>query len=53
VRMLDETNAEAAMRAPETFRRQTGELRSKVNGLLEISLLPYAVVRLEPVTSSR
>lgn len=52
VRMLDATNAEAAMRAPETFRRQTGELRSTVNGLLEVSLLPYAVVRLELVTPS-
>ena len=41
-----------AVEALETFRRQTGELRSTVNGLLEVSLLPYAVVRLELVTPS-
>ncbi|MDQ3249213.1 MAG: hypothetical protein M3Q45_08400 [Chloroflexota bacterium] len=49
VRMLDETNAEAAMHAPEAFRAQTGNLVSPADGLLEVDLLPYAVARLDSV----
>ncbi|MFN8493652.1 MAG: hypothetical protein U0350_38985 [Caldilineaceae bacterium] len=47
LRTLDETNAEAAMRAPEAFRAQTGELKSTVNGKLELTLLPYSIARVD------
>lgn len=47
VRCLDETNAEEAMRSPEDFRSQEGELREPASGRLELSLLPYAIVRLD------
>ena len=47
VRTLDETNAEAAMRSPEMFRSQTGEIRPTYNGTLTLNLLPYAVARID------
>jgi hypothetical protein len=47
VRVLDETNAEAAMREPEAFRAEAGvEMRPK-EGSLEIELRPYSVARLD------
>jgi len=49
IRILDATNAEAAMRAPEAFRAQTGNLVAPVDGLLTLDLLPYAVARVESV----
>jgi hypothetical protein len=49
VRHLDETNAEDAMRAPEEFRAQAGELRETTSGALELSLPPYAVARIDSV----
>jgi hypothetical protein len=45
VRMLDETNAEQAMRAPEVFRASPGEQRPVEDGRLALDLLPYAVAR--------
>ncbi len=47
VRMLDETNVEAAMRTPEAFRTQMGESKSTVNGELILQLLPYAVAKID------
>jgi hypothetical protein len=47
VRMLDETNAEAAMLDPESFRAQAGELVSALEGQMELELLPYAVARID------
>lgn len=47
VRLLDERNAEAAMRDPETFRAQAGQLVEAPGGLAELDLLPYAVARID------
>jgi hypothetical protein len=47
VRQLDETNAEAAMRDPETFRAQADAARASVAGKIEIKLLPYAIARVD------
>jgi hypothetical protein len=48
VRYLDETNAEAAMRFPEGYRAQPGKLVQVSEEGLELELLPYAVVRIDP-----
>jgi len=47
VRCLDETNAEEAMLAPESFRRQPGTTYTTRAGALELELLPYAIARIE------
>jgi hypothetical protein len=47
LRGLDETNAEQAMQTPEEFREKEGETRQTTSGTLEVSLLPYAVVRID------
>jgi hypothetical protein len=47
VRVLDETNAEAAMREPEAFRAQVGEEQTVEDGILELTLRPYAIVRID------
>ena len=47
VRRLDETNAQAAMTSPETFRAETGELTQTVDGVVELNLLPYAIARID------
>jgi hypothetical protein len=49
VRSLDETNAEEAMRSPETFRVSTGEAMraARQGGRLELELRPYAIVRID------
>ena len=47
VRMLDETNAEEAMRSPETFRAQTGVEQESVAGKIELKLLPCAIARID------
>jgi D-apionolactonase len=47
VRTLDERNAEAAMRDPESFRAQTGALLDTPDGSIMLELLPYAVVRVD------
>jgi len=43
VRRLDETNAEQAMQSPEGFRAGVGETVQTRDGVLDLSLLPYAV----------
>ncbi len=45
VRVLDETNAEEAMRAPELFRAGPGRETEMSGGIAMLSLLPYAVAR--------
>jgi len=47
LRRLDETNAERAMQAPEAFRAEAGEVEQTSEGMLELDLLPYAVVRID------
>jgi D-apionolactonase len=47
VRMLDETNTEQAMRSPETFRAQPGDELATDAGLLDLTLRPYAIVRID------
>jgi hypothetical protein len=47
VRMLDERNAEAAMRDPEYFRAQAGELVETPAGSLMLELLPYVIARID------
>lgn len=47
VHWLDETNAEAAMQSPEEFRVGQGEIRQTARGVLELSLLPYAIARID------
>jgi hypothetical protein len=47
VRLLDETNALAAMTAPEDFRAEVGEETETDGGALELELLPYAVARID------
>ena len=47
VRTLDERNAEAAMRDPESFRAQAGELLDTPDGSITLELLPYAIARID------
>ena len=47
VRVLDETNAEKAMLAPEAFRTQRGAQVQTNDHPLQITLLPYSVVRID------
>jgi len=43
VKVMDETNAEEAMQAPEAFREAAGERRTAGNGMLSLDLGPCAV----------
>jgi hypothetical protein len=43
VRLLDETDAVAAMEAPQEFRRQPGEMQQPEGEVLPLRLRPYAV----------
>jgi hypothetical protein len=47
VRRLDERNAEDAMRSPEAFRVERGELVQTAGGVLELELLPYGMARID------
>jgi hypothetical protein len=47
VRMLDERNAESAMRDPAGFRDSLGDVLRTRGGLLQVRLLPYAVARMD------
>jgi len=46
-RMLDETNAEAAMSKPEEFRAQPQTTLTAINGNLEVTLRPFATACLD------
>jgi hypothetical protein len=43
---LDETNAEAAMQSPETYRAQPGE-PAQASGEITLTLRPYAIARID------
>jgi hypothetical protein len=45
--MLDASNAEEAMRAPEAYRAAAGTAHKTDGGGLTLALPPYAVVRLD------
>ena len=45
--ILDETNAEKAMQAPEAFRGEAAQIRRTKAGALSFDLRPYAVARLD------
>lgn len=47
LKRLDQTTAEAAMTAPEAYRREPGLLVQTAGDVLEVALLPYAVVRVD------
>jgi hypothetical protein len=47
VHHLNETNAELAMQSPEAFRAGHGELLSTTAGALQLTLLPYALARID------
>lgn len=47
VRVLDESNAETARQAPETFRQQPGEFTRTAAGGLQLRLAPYALARID------
>jgi len=47
VRMLDETNVVAAMTDPEAFRAHAGELVPARDGVVKLTLRPYALVRID------
>ena len=47
VRLLDETNAQAAMSSPEAFRSGTGEPVRTAEGILALNLLPYAIAQID------
>ncbi len=46
-KLLDHTNAEAAMRDPEGYRAQAGQTVQAEGGALRMTLAPYAVARLD------
>ena len=47
VKHLNETNAEQAMRSPESFRRDQGLLLQTSGNQIELCLLPYGLVRID------
>ena len=47
VKQLDEENVEEAMRSPELFRSIKGRVAETKDNALELSLLPYASVRID------
>lgn len=47
VKYLDETNAEAAMKSPESFRADPGTLTKVQSEWIEIYLRPFAVARID------
>ncbi len=47
VRLLDETNAEAAMLEPEIFRARPPDFFNTSDGVLELHLLPFALARID------
>ena len=47
VKRLDETNAEEAMRSPESYRAAPGLLQQTAKNQLALSLLPYSVCRID------
>lgn len=50
LRVLDESNAERAMRAPEAFRAQVGDPIRPSGAAIELTLGPYAIARVDEWT---
>ena len=48
VKHLNEINVEQAMRSPESFRKDQGLLLQTSGNQIELCLLPYALVRIDP-----
>jgi hypothetical protein len=48
VKTLDESSYLAAVQSPTRFHRQPGAILESVDGSLELSMKPYAIVRIEP-----
>jgi hypothetical protein len=48
VKHLNESNAREAMRSPESFRADSGQLLKMSGGQLQLQLLPYSVARIDP-----
>jgi len=48
IKRLDESTAEEATRSPETFRSKSGLLQQTSSSSIELSLLPYAIIRVDP-----
>ncbi len=53
VRLLDETNAREASENPEAFRAREGDQMRTSRGALEMTLLPYAVARIDLLPSDK
>ena len=51
VKRLDEFSGEGAMRSPESFRSKPGLLQQTSGNQIELALLPYAIVRVDPAKS--
>ena len=47
VRRLDETTVVHALQSPETWRAEVGMTMATVHGVLQLTMLPYAVVRID------
>jgi hypothetical protein len=47
VKYLDETNAEVALKSPESFRADPGTLTQVEREWIEIHLRPYAIARID------
>jgi D-apionolactonase len=52
VRFLDETNAEAALVTPERYRMDAGEVVRLDDGALTLTLKPFAIARIDFVSST-
>jgi hypothetical protein len=50
---LDETNIEAAMNSPETFRAEPGHSIEAREGELELNLAPFAIARIDTTAQAR
>jgi hypothetical protein len=50
IRILDERNAEAAIREPESFRAQASQRLDTPDGSITLELLPYAIARIDVST---
>jgi D-apionolactonase len=52
VRTIDETSAPQALSAPELFRARDGDLIRTTKGSLDVTLLPYAVMRIDTASQA-
>jgi hypothetical protein len=52
VKYLDETNAEAAMQSPESYRADPGVSIQVGKAGVEINVLPYALARIDSISGT-